>query len=84
MAHQVFGEPAATADEVHRHHFRLEGGEFFDRRVEFDGDEFTEGFDLGGFIDREIQVGHLMLKVEHFGQDGIEFVSAHGGGVVGF
>ena len=74
---QVLCEPTVSKDQIEREHLRLKGGKLLDGRVHWHRQELARRFHLQWFIHRDVQVGDILIGVEHLLQDVIEFVTAH-------
>jgi hypothetical protein len=79
-AKQVFGQSAAAGHQVEGHHFGLKRGELVNIGLDGDGRQLPRGFDLERFVDSDVEIGHVLVRVQHRAQNLIEFFSSHGGG----
>jgi hypothetical protein len=56
----------------------LERGQFLELRPHIHWHEFAVAFNLKGFPNGQIQIGHILPGIEHAGQNMIDFLFFHG------
>ena len=68
---EVPDEPPVVAEDVERDVFGLVGGQRVDGRIDRDGFQLSESFDLKRSAHGEIQVGNTIVALEHGSEDGV-------------
>jgi hypothetical protein len=73
----MFGEASIAVDEVQCEDLGLERRQFRKLRFEIHGDQLPGAFHLERLAHCDVQVGDVVVGVEHPGQDEIDFLFSH-------
>jgi hypothetical protein len=78
LLHQELAESAVAVDEVQREDLGLERRQRLDRRADGHADELTRRLDLQRAVDRDVEVGDVLVRLEHGRQHVVDLGLAHG------
>jgi hypothetical protein len=74
---EVIGQAPVAGNEIEGDRFGLERSQLFDGGIDLDRHQFAEGLHLKCLVDRKVQVGDLLVVLQHLPEDVVEFVSSH-------
>ena len=76
---QGLGQPAVPVNQVHGHCFGLKRRQGLDGRLDLHRQKLTGTFHLKGPAHREIQIRNRAVRVQHTGQNMIDFLASQWG-----